>query len=101
MYYFTFTHYDTSGFEFEDFITYYRARESCCNHDGMRSDANYNMVLNVQDLTYLVNYLFKSGPEPPCFEEGDANGDGTINVQDLTYLVNYLFKAGPAPVPCP
>ena len=73
----------------------------CCNHDGMRGDVNYNMVLNVQDLTYLVNYLFKSGPPPPCEKEGDVNGDGNTNVQDLTYLVNYLFKSGPPPAPCP
>lgn len=74
---------------------------NCCNHDGIRGDMNYDLALNVADLTYIVNYLFKGGPVPPCPEEGDANGDGAINVADLTYIVNYLFKGGPAPVPCP
>jgi hypothetical protein len=72
----------------------------CCNHDGIRGDCNYDMSLNVADLTYLVDYLFRGGSAPPCPEEGDINGDGGINVADLTYLVDYLFRGGPAPAPC-
>ena len=74
---------------------------SCCNHDGIRGDVNYDMKLNVSDLTYLVSYLFRGGPAPPCFEEGDVNGEGKINVSDLTYLVTFLFNGGPPPVACP
>jgi len=74
----------------------------CCNHDGMRGDVNYDFAgPNIADLTYLVDYLFRGGPEPPCFEEGDVNGDGSINVADLTYLVDFLFRGGPPPPPCP
>ena len=72
----------------------------CCtgirgNVDGDGSDA-----INVADLTYLVDYLFFSGPAPPCLEESDVNGSGAINVADLTYLVDYLFFGGPAPASC-
>ncbi len=56
-----------------------------------------NEAPNVADLTYLVNYLFKSGPPPPIIEAADVDGSGDVNVADLTYLVNYLFKGGPAP----
>lgn len=54
-------------------------------------------TVNVNDLTYLVNYLFKSGPPPPVLNAADVDATGTINVNDLTYLVNYLFKSGPPP----
>jgi len=74
---------------------------ACCNHDGIRGDVDYNMAVNVADLTYLVNYLFFQGPAPPCLEEGDVNGDGAINVADLTFLVDYLFFNGVAPAACP
>jgi hypothetical protein len=76
---------------------------NCCNHDGIRGDANYDFAgPNIADLTYLVDYLFRGGPPPPCPEEGDANGDGAgPNVADLTYLVDFLFRVGPAPPPCP
>ncbi|MFH1373702.1 MAG: hypothetical protein ABII79_07905 [bacterium] len=73
----------------------------CCNHDGIRGDADYSMGLDVGDLTYLVAYLFQGGPAPPCLEEGDVDGSGAIDVGDLTYLVAYLFQGGPAPPPCP
>ncbi|MFH2049897.1 MAG: hypothetical protein ABIJ12_10675 [bacterium] len=72
----------------------------CCNHDGIRGDANYDSAVLVDDLTLLVNYLFKSGPPPPCYEEGDANADGSILVDDLVLLVDYLFKGGPSPADC-
>jgi len=76
--------------------------DTCCNHDGIRGDVNYDISgLNVADLTYLVDYLFRGGPPPPCPEEGDVNGDGNTNVADLTYLVDYLFRGGPPPLPCP
>ncbi len=75
---------------------------SCCNHDGIRGDVNYDVEgPNIADLTYLVDYLFRSGPEPICFYEGDVNGDGNINIADITYLVDYLFRSGPPPPPCP
>ncbi len=74
---------------------------TCCNHDGIRGDVNYDMGLNVADITYMVAYLFQGGPPPPCPEEGDVNGDGSTNVADLTYIVDYLFRGGPPPPACP
>ncbi len=74
---------------------------SCCNHDGIRGDVDYNMSINVGDLDYLVTYLFFDGPPPPCPEEADVDGSGAINVADLTYLVEYMFFSGPPPAQCP
>jgi hypothetical protein len=51
----------------------------------------------VQDLIYLVSYLFNNGPNPPIMQAANVNGTGTITVADLIYLVGYLFNAGPAP----
>jgi hypothetical protein len=75
-------------------------RLTCCI--GIRGDVNGsgNPAPNVADLTYLVDYLFRGGPAPPCYEEGDVNGDGDINIADLTYLVDFLFRGGPPPPPC-
>nr|MBN2277964.1 hypothetical protein [candidate division Zixibacteria bacterium] len=63
-------------------------------------DANASGSVNILDVTYLINYLYKAGPAPLPPEAGDANGNGAINILDATYLINYLYKSGPAPV-CP
>jgi len=75
--------------------------ESCCNHDGIRGDVTGDPGILVDDLTFLVDYIFKGGSEPDCYDEGDANGSGQILVDDLTLLVDYLFKGGPPPADCP
>ncbi len=54
---------------------------------------------NVTDVTYLVAFLFKSGPPPYSQEAADVNGDGDVNVADLTTLAAYLFQSGP-PLTC-
>ncbi len=72
----------------------------CCNHDGIRGDADLSNQINVADLTFLVNYIFKGGPLPPCMAEGDVNADGIVLVDDLTLMVNYIFKGGLPPAGC-
>lgn len=64
----------------------------------LRADVNTNMFgPNIQDLTYLVAYLFSDGTPPAAIQAGDTNADLEVNVQDLTYLVAYLFSGGPPP----
>ena len=82
---------------------------SCCNGDGIRGNVDDitgpGGPIDVSDLTYMVSYLFKGGPIPPCVDEGNVDGvdgpGGPIDVSDLTYLVGYLFKGGPLPAVCP
>ena len=53
--------------------------------------------VDVADVIYLINYLYKSGPVPSPLQAGDANGDGNVDVADVIYLINYLYKGGPQP----
>jgi len=62
-----------------------------------RGDANGDGILDVGDVVYLINYLFKSGPAPIPLDAGDANCDGIVDIGDVVYLINYLFKGGPPP----
>nr|MBN2277003.1 choice-of-anchor J domain-containing protein [candidate division Zixibacteria bacterium] len=63
-------------------------------------DANGNGAVNILDATYLISYLYKSGPPPVPMGAGDASGNGAVNILDVTYLISYLYKSGPAPI-CP
>jgi hypothetical protein len=67
----------------------------CCENAG---DANGNGTVNILDITYLISYLYKGGPAPPCMDEADANESCSINILDITYLISYLYKGGPVPI---
>jgi len=60
-----------------------------------KGDANGDGLVNVQDVFFLINYMFAGGPVAVL---GNYNGDAVVNVLDVFYLINYLFAGGPAPV---
>ncbi len=78
---------------------------SCChdrgNVDGVIGGAG---PIDNNDVVYLVDCLYRGGPEPPCLEEGDVNGvpgpSGPIDIADLTYLIAYVYQGGPPPPQC-
>jgi hypothetical protein len=65
-------------------------------------DANNDGKADVNDVVYLINYLFVAGsPAPPWpMNRADANGDNKVDVNDVVYLINYLFVAGSPPPDC-
>jgi hypothetical protein len=60
-------------------------------------DANGDGVINIADVMYMINYLYKNGPYPASFEAGDANCDGDHGILDVVILINYLYKGGRPP----
>ncbi len=68
---------------------------SCCILPG---DVNLGGTVDIADLTYTVNFMFKGGAAPLCNDGGDINNDCEINIADLTYRVNFMFKGGAAPI---
>jgi len=62
----------------------------------VRGDANNDQIINLLDIVYLIDYLYKGGPAP-VFYCGDVNVDGVINLLDIAYLIAYLYQGGPPP----
>ncbi|PKK84695.1 MAG: hypothetical protein CVT49_02405 [candidate division Zixibacteria bacterium HGW-Zixibacteria-1] len=60
-------------------------------------DLNNDGSINVLDIVYLINYLYKGGPAPAFPYLADVNGSHTINILDVTALIGYLYRGGPAP----
>jgi hypothetical protein len=61
-----------------------------------RGDVNQDGILDIADVVYMINYLYKSGPPPlPFPDQGDVNHDKVTDVSDIVYLLNFLFKSGP------
>ena len=65
--------------------------------DYLYGDANGDWAINVADVVYLVNFLYRDGDPPIPVEAGDANCDEIVNIADVVYLVNYLYRGGHLP----
>jgi len=81
-----------------------------------RGDVNANdefevPAIDVSDLVYLINYLWKGGDALlPFVDQGDVNARGpygspvdltnpvnNVDLQDVVYILNYVYRNGPAP----
>jgi hypothetical protein len=83
-----------NGLNFGRFL--YRLMQS---EGYFRGNVNSDDNLNIADVIYLINYLFKNGPGLfPLDDQGDVNSDNKTSVSDAIYLINYLFKNGAPPV---
>jgi len=65
---------------------------------ALAGDVDATNAIDVNDVFYLINYLFAHGPA--LAHSGDANGDSVVDVNDVFYLINYLYAGGPPPS-CP
>jgi hypothetical protein len=67
-------------------------------------DANGNGTVALNDVSFLVNYIFNNGPAPPDYLAANADGvsgpDTTVNIADVRYLLAFLYEGGPAPSQC-
>ena len=62
-------------------------------------DATGDLIVDVADAIFLLNYLFKGDDPPDPLASGDPNADCVVDVADAVYLLNYLFKGGDPPQP--
>ena len=68
-----------------------------CVPHFMIGDVNSDWVVDIEDIIYLLDYLFNNNPTPDPIGRGDTNCDGVVDLEDVILLINYLFKGGPIP----
>ncbi len=62
-----------------------------------RGNVDGEGVIELGDVVYLINYLWKEGPAPEPIGLGDLNCDAVIDLGDVVSLINYLYKGGDPP----
>jgi hypothetical protein len=60
-------------------------------------DANGSGDADIDDVVYLINYIFYGGPAPVPEEAGDANCSGDVDIDDVVYLIGFVFTNGNPP----
>ncbi len=62
-----------------------------------RGDCDNDETVDLEDVLYIINYIYKGGSAPDPLWTGDANCDGVVDLEDVLYLINYLYKGGTSP----
>lgn len=73
------------------------------NNLEISGDVDTTGTIDVSDVVYLVNYVFRQGPAPIetcCDDSGDVNCNGNTDVVDCVFLNNYVLLSGPKPCCC-
>jgi hypothetical protein len=77
-----------------------------CSFDGeltffghISGDADGSGYVDIDDVVFLVAYMFTGGPSPRPLALGDADCSGYVDIDDITYLVQYIFANGAQPCP--
>jgi hypothetical protein len=60
-------------------------------------DANSDTKINLLDVSYIINSLYRGGPKPNPIQSADVNHDGKLNLLDVSYIISFLYRHGPAP----
>ena len=60
-------------------------------------DADNSDAVDIDDIVFLINYIFAGGPEPAPYYQGEVDCSGSIDIDDVVYLIAYVFSGGPIP----
>jgi hypothetical protein len=68
------------------------SQTNCCAKRG-NVDGSPGGIVDISDVSTLIDYLFGSGQLPlfACWEEANVDGNGGIDISDVQALVDYLF----------
>jgi hypothetical protein len=60
-------------------------------------DADGSGEVDIDDVVFLINFIFAGGPAPDPYEAGDADCSTEIDIDDVVWLISYIFAGGNAP----
>ena len=60
-------------------------------------DADGSSEIDIDDVVYIIAYIFQDGAAPIPIESGDCDCSGETDIDDVVYLITYIFSSGPAP----
>ncbi len=72
----------------------------------VRGDANSSGKVDLGDAIFILNFLFRGGHDPRCFDAADVDDSAELGSQtpavtlaDAVILLQWLFAGGPPPAP--
>ncbi|MEW6050277.1 MAG: hypothetical protein AB1644_04345 [Candidatus Zixiibacteriota bacterium] len=76
--------------------------EPCCIGTTGNVDYDPQDLVDISDLSYMVDFLFLDGPDPICRAEANVDADpgGSIDISDQSALIDFICFSIPLPS-CP
>lgn len=62
-----------------------------------KGDCDGSGEIDVDDVVFLIEYIFADGPAPDPIDIGDVDCSDSIDIDDAVYLINFIFSGGPPP----
>jgi hypothetical protein len=94
---------DGDPFDYNDNCPYvYNPDQADSDQDGIGDacdllcgDVNQDGRINLRDVGFMINYLYRSGPSLAQSMDYDKNGEA--NLTDVIIILNYIYRNGVAP----
>ena len=62
--------------------------------EGLRGDVNLDELVDIKDVTALIDYLLSQDPTGISLENADCNLKDGVTIADVTALIDYLLGSG-------
>jgi len=87
-------HYNDYAFMIIDLYPYegYVSPNDPSGGDIMYGDLNDDGVINITDVTMLVNIVMSENPDSTSVPAADFDQNGVVNITDVTMLINYVMS---------
>jgi hypothetical protein len=92
--------FDASHNGNDDVFVFKLAPPVCCVGTRGNVDGDASEIVDISDLSAMVDYLFFSGALSTCATENDVDVSGSVDISDLQVLVDFLFFGASLPS-CP
>jgi len=66
-------------------------------YEPLCGDADLSQSVDVDDVVYLISYIFAGAPAPCPIGIADTDCSGGVDIDDAVYLISYIFSSGNAP----
>ncbi len=63
----------------------------------MCGDCDDSGGIDIDDIVYLIDFIFSSGSQPDPYDSGDGDCSGGVDIDDVVYLIAYIFSGGDSP----
>ncbi|HVR76442.1 MAG TPA: LamG-like jellyroll fold domain-containing protein [Planctomycetota bacterium] len=63
----------------------------------VRGNSNADQRVDIADVVFILNWLFRGGLVPPCIAAANASSTESVDVASAIYILHFLFLGGSPP----